>query len=109
MIKQLIMFFIHMYMYVYAGAQLREWLLYFSLPVLHGILPSSLFSHYCYLVAGVHIVLADAISPAQMSCADDCFREFYSHFSTIYGMSSFLLESLFDHILCDPPQENYTM
>ena len=75
---------------LHAGAQLREWLLYFSLQVLHGILPSSLFNHYYYLVAGVHIVLADAISPAQITCADDCFREFYSHFSTIYGMHSFL-------------------
>ena len=25
--------------HLHAGAQLREWLLYFSLPVLHGILP----------------------------------------------------------------------
>ena len=83
--------------------------MYFSLPVLHGILPSSLFNHYCYLVAGVHIVLADAISPAQISCADDCFREFYSRFSTIYGMLFVFTVgsvSLFG-LVCDLPQENH--
>lgn len=41
------------------GAQLREWLLYFSLPVLKVILPALQLDHYCYLVAGIHIVLSD--------------------------------------------------
>ena len=52
------------------GAQLREWLLYFSLPVLKVILPPSQLYHYCYLVAGIHVVLSDAISDDNLSCAE---------------------------------------
>ena len=73
------------YLYTFKGAQLREWLLYYSVPVLHDILPSSLFNHYCYLVAGVHIILADCITEVQIDCADSCFHEFYSQFSANYG------------------------
>ena len=62
------------------GAQLREWLLYFSLPVLKGILSAPQLDHFCYLVAGIHIVLSDA----DLSCADRCFHQFYSQY-TIYG------------------------
>ena len=67
------------------GAQLREWLLYFSLPVLKGIFPAQQLDHYCYLVAGVHIVLSYSISDADLSCADRCFHQFYSQFTSIYG------------------------
>jgi hypothetical protein len=73
------------FLYTCKGAQLREWLLYYSVPVLHEILPSSLFNHYCYLVAGVHILLADYITEMQIDCADSCFHEFYSQFSANYG------------------------
>lgn len=72
-------------MHVRVGAQLREWLLYFSLPVLKGILPVPQLDHYCYLVAGIHIVLSDSISAADLSCADRCLRQFYSQFTNIYG------------------------
>ena len=67
------------------GAQLREWLLYFSLPVLKGVLPAGQLNHFSYLVAGIHIVLSDSISDADLSCADRCFHQFYSQFTGIYG------------------------
>lgn len=91
-----------MYMYIVfmhtgKGAQLREWLLYYSVPVLHEILPSSLLNHYCYLVAGVHIVLADSITNVQMDCADSCFYEFYSQFSANYGKFFCIYLQLFNY------------
>ena len=73
---------------IHIGAQLREWLLYYSLPVLHGMLSASLLDHYCFLVTGVHILLSDAITEDQLSCAEHCFNQFYSLYSTIYGMSA---------------------
>lgn len=78
--------YVHLYtLHVHVGAQLREWLLYFSLPVLKGILPAPQLDHYCYLVVGIHIVLSDFISAADLSCADRCLRQFYSQFTNIYG------------------------
>lgn len=67
------------------GAQLREWLLYFSLPVLKGMLPTSQLQHYSYLVTGAHIVHSDSISEDDLILAEQCFRKFYSQHSTIYG------------------------
>ena len=64
------------FMHTGKGAQLREWLLYHSVTVLHEILPSLLLNYYCYLVAGVHIVLADSITNIQIDCADSCFMKF---------------------------------
>ena len=64
-VKQLVMFIVHMHLH--AGAWLREWLLYFSLPVLHGILPSSNFNHY-YLVASVHSVGLCSFSGSDNLC-----------------------------------------
>ena len=58
--------------------------------VLHEVLPSPLFNHYCYLVAGVHLLLADSITEVQIDCADSCLHEFYSQFSANYGMNNFL-------------------
>ena len=77
-----------MYAHVHVGARLREWLLYYSLPVLHGMLSASLLDHYCFFVAGVHILLSDAITEDQFSCADYCFNQFYSKYS-IYGVMNF--------------------
>ena len=70
---------------LFLGSQLRSWLLYFSLPVLDGILQEPYFSHFCYLVAGVHIVMSDAISSTDLSNAQLCFEKFYSEMSTLYG------------------------
>ena len=68
------------------GAQLREWLLYYSLPVLKGVLPGNVLDHFSYLVAGAHIVLSNAICEADLDLAELCFKEFYSRCTSIYGM-----------------------
>ena len=73
------------------GSQLRAWLLFFSLPVLNGILPEPYFSHYSNLVAATHIVLSDAISTADLISADYFFKKFYSQIASHYGMSTYVM------------------
>ena len=52
------------------GSQLREWLLFFSLPVLTGKLPRDYLKHFSLLIAALHILLADTISPVDLSNAE---------------------------------------
>ena len=76
--------YVHLYtLNVHVGAQLKEWLFY---QVFH----SQYWRGFCqclsyYLVVGIHIVLSNSISAADLSCADRCLHQFYSQFTNIYG------------------------
>ena len=64
--------------YYHPGSQLRSWLLYYSVPVLSGVLSEPYFSHFCYLVAATHIVLGDGIKQTDI-------KTLCSELSTHYG------------------------
>ena len=52
------------------GSQLREWVLFFSLAVLSGKLPRDYLKHFSLLIAALHILLADTISPVDLDNAE---------------------------------------
>ena len=42
------------YAYIYTGAELRNWWLFFGVPVLHTILPTTFLNHFALLVTAVY-------------------------------------------------------
>ena len=50
----------------HVASEFRSWLLYYSLPVLHGILPDPYFTHYLLLVAAMHLLLSDVITDVML-------------------------------------------
>lgn len=70
------------------AAELRYWLLFYSLPLLLNFLPSLYWHHYGLLVCAMHILLSDSISDAQVSAAEHMLKDFYCLLPDLYGESS---------------------
>ena len=68
------------------GSELQAWALYFSLPVLEGILPVVYKRHWSLLVGALHILSSDAISAAELVTAEELLLEFYNKFPDLYGI-----------------------
>ena len=64
----------------FTGSEMRSWILFYSLPVLFGVLPEPYFSHFALLVAGLRIVLGDAITASGRTSAEHYFSQFYTEF-----------------------------
>ena len=71
-------------MFYIVGSQLREGLLFFSLPVLTGKLPRDYLKHFSLLIAALHILLADTISSVDLSNAE-FLKDFYIKQPQLYG------------------------
>lgn len=67
------------------ASEYRSWLLYYSLPVIHGVLPEPFFTHYTLLVAALHILLSTSISQSNLRRATRYLDRFYENFSALYG------------------------
>lgn len=59
------------------GSELKSWLLFYSLPVLKDVLPLPYYKHYSLLVASIHILASDCISPADLDLSAIWLDEFY--------------------------------
>ena len=66
--------------------EFRSWVLYYSLPVLHGSLPDIYFSHYALLVTAMHIFLGENINQPDFRRAELYITKFYEMFADLYGM-----------------------
>ena len=64
----------------------QYWLLFYSLPLLVGILPTTFCIHYCALVCGVAILLGDNISQQDLHKAQALLNEFCQHSGDLYGL-----------------------
>ena len=73
------------YSFLQSGSELRSWVLFYALPVLHGILPVRYFTHFSYLVAALHLLLSDAISMADIKNSYEFLMKFYSQHEQLYG------------------------
>ena len=71
--------------YTFSASEYRSWALYYSLPVLHGILTEPYYTHYCLLVAALHILLSSSISGTDLQRARAYLDRFYKEFATLYG------------------------
>ena len=72
-------------LWIHAGAELRNWLLFYSVPVLQGILPQEFLSHLVLLVVGVYIFFSHKITEEEFLLGQCVLRQFYSEFSVLYA------------------------
>jgi len=57
------------------ASEWRNWLLFYSLFVLNGILPGVYFAHYVFLVEGISLLLSDSISYSDLDIAENYLGE----------------------------------
>ena len=68
-----------------SGTEWQYWLLFYSLPSLIGILPTTYYIHYCTLVCGIAILLGNNISQQDLHKAQILLNEFCQHTGDLYG------------------------
>ena len=57
-----------------AATEYRNWLMYYSLPCMKGILDEEYYQHYSLLVGGITFLSGRSISPEQLEMADMLLR-----------------------------------
>ena len=63
----------------------QYWLLFYSLPLLNGVLSTPHFLHYCALVCAIAILLGNNIEERDLVKAQLLLEEFYKHVPLLYG------------------------
>lgn len=77
--------------FILLGSELKSWLLYYSLPVLKGILPLPYYSHYGLLVRSVHILTSDSIKADDLERVEIWLKQFYEQYQDLYGKNTVTL------------------
>ena len=67
------------------ASELRNFLLYYSLPIFLGQLESVYWHHYALLVCAIHILLSDNLSESLIDAAELMLKDFCNLFSNLYG------------------------
>jgi len=67
------------------ASELRNWLLYYSLPLLLDYIPPVYWHHYALLVAAMHILLGDLIPASFIDIAEQMLYDFCFLFEELYG------------------------
>lgn len=70
------------------ASELRNWLLYYSLPILLNHLPSLFWHHYALLVCAIHVLLRAKLTMAEIDAAEQMLADFYSLLPELYGERS---------------------
>lgn len=66
------------------ATELKQWLLYYSLPILKTKLSPLYWHHYSLLVCAMHILLRDQITNNQLSVTEMMLEDFCSIFKELY-------------------------
>lgn len=64
----------------------QHWLLYYSLPVLKGILPQKYLCHWALLIEGISILLGSALNAEQINHAHEALVYFVGGVQSLYGV-----------------------
>jgi hypothetical protein len=67
------------------ASELRNWLLFYSVPLLKGILPEVYLKHYACLVEGTYILLSEGIANQDLNRADLLLKLFVQNMENLYG------------------------
>ena len=67
------------------ASELRNWLLFYSLPLLINHLPPLYWHHYALLVCAIHILLSDRLHLAEIDAAEQMLWDFYTLLPNLYG------------------------
>jgi len=59
---------------------------YYSLPILLGILPEDFWNHHCKFVSAISLLLQESISHEQIHVADDLLDSYVADFEMQYGL-----------------------
>ena len=70
------------------ASEFRNWLLYFSLPLLVSTLPPLYLHHFSLLVCAIHILLQSKLSDVHIQAAEEMLKDFYSMLPELYGTNS---------------------
>lgn len=70
------------------ASEFRNWLLYYSLPILLNFLPPLYRHHYALLICAVHILLKDYITYASLDAAEQMLADFHRLLPELYGEHS---------------------
>ena len=70
------------------ASEFRSWLLFYSLPLLHDVLPPLYFHHFSLLVCAIHILLQKHITLTECGAAEEMLLDFYSILPELYGETS---------------------
>jgi hypothetical protein len=70
------------------ASELRSWLFYWSLPVLHGVLPAEYYIHYALLVVGCQLLCGVHVSKDGINHACHYFLKFYQTYELLYGIKA---------------------
>ncbi len=69
------------------ASEFRNWLLFYSLPLLLHKLPPLYFHHFALLVCSIHLLLQKKISRAMCNAAEEMLNDFYALIPELYGYS----------------------
>ena len=67
------------------ASEFRNWLLYYSLPLLVNVLPPLYLHHFSLLVCAMHILLQSQLSEVQIRAAEEMLATFYDLLPELYG------------------------
>ena len=59
--------------------------MFYSLPVLKGVLPNPYLTHFSLLVSGLWLLSSDHITQEDLRLAKECLLHFYKEFGDLYG------------------------
>ena len=68
-----------------AATEYPNWLFYYSLPCLKGILHAEYQQHYALLVGGIILLSGRSISPEQLETAGNLLMHFVEMYDAYYG------------------------
>ncbi len=75
------------------ASEQRNFLLYYSLPILSSILPPLYFHHYSLLVCAMHILLQSKLTEIQIQAAEVMLFDYYKLLPELYGEKSCTLNA----------------
>ena len=80
--------YVHNLSISYSPSELRSWLLFYSLPVLLGVLPQPYITHFALLVASVYLLMSENITSHSIQLSRQLPRQFYRQYCDLYGNST---------------------
>ncbi|KAH3784411.1 uncharacterized protein LOC127841683 [Dreissena polymorpha] len=67
------------------ASELQHWLLFYSIPCVHGLLKPRYLDNLCFLVEGIYLLLGDSITEEDLERAELTLAKFQISFQTLYG------------------------
>ncbi|XP_064485355.1 uncharacterized protein LOC135397673 [Ornithodoros turicata] len=66
------------------AGELQSWLLYFSLPCVYGILPSTYHDHFALLVAGIYLLMKSRVTEDDVALSNEKLTRFVVMLECLY-------------------------